>query len=639
MKINLSLSSKLFINNIFYAVPILVLIYLMFGSYNKELKFSQKEILGNNIQRSTMHLLHSIIKQNQYTPDMDSLYSAMKEDYLKYGAELLLDDASLTSRKRDAIRQANLEETYNKFKIGKVESAKVIKDLRELIIHTGDTSNLILDPDLDSYYLMDVTLIVAPQISDRLYSLRSMLNRYKENLAQPMTDEEKIQTAVMLSMVRESDWGRIYASTITAINEDKNFYGVNAVLQGAVKSELEKINRDYGNLYLILEAITKGDKAKTAQAITLTNEILSRTQEFYLLTNQTLTNILKTRNSAIIESRNKAMAIASAAILLALFVSIITSRNFRKGTFKIVTALGQLVNAVSVNAEASAKLTETSTSLSSVSSQQASAVQETVSSLYEINSMSEKNTASIEESTRKTLIGKDRALHGKQAIDRMASTIKNISDTNKKFFSEIQTSNEELRAIVSIISDIGDRTKVINDIVFQTRLLSFNASVEAARAGEHGKGFAVVAEEIGKLALISGNSAKEINDILMRATNQVESIIKNMSTRVESLTTQAQEELATGEQITLECVDSLNEIVANISDLSAMMSDVSLALTEQTKGYTEITKAIGQIDEGVHHGLGLSQETESSAVRLNNQVGELKLIASTIEREVLGKAN
>jgi methyl-accepting chemotaxis protein len=104
----------------------------------------------------------------------------------------------------------------------------------------------------------------------------------------------------------------------------------------------------------------------------------------------------------------------------------------------------------------------------------------------------------------------------------MATAFKEIAISNQEFFEEINASNEELRIIINIISDISEKTKVINDIVFQTRLLSFNASVEAARAGEHGKGFAVVAEEIGKLASVSGNSAKEINDILGHATTQVE---------------------------------------------------------------------------------------------------------------------
>ena len=68
----------------------------------------------------------------------------------------------------------------------------------------------------------------------------------------------------------------------------------------------------------------------------------------------------------------------------------------------------------------------------------------------------------------------------------------------------------------SIIQEIEDKTKAIDEIVFQTKLLSFNASVEAERAGEHGRGFSVVAQEVGNLAQLSGKSAAEINEILKR---------------------------------------------------------------------------------------------------------------------------
>lgn len=641
MKLNFSLSTKLFINNIFYAVPIVVLLYLMFNSYNKELLFSQKELLGNQIQRSTMELLHQVIKNKKYTPEMDASFEKIKKEFAEYESDLLLDNDSLTARKRDQLHKSTLLNTFEGFKTSKVETIKMIKDLRELIIHTGDTSNLILDPDLDSYYLMDVTLIVAPQIAERLYDLRSMLESYVQKVNEPLSEEEKIKTAVMLAMVKEADWGRIYASTTTAINEDKNFYGSEESLQKDVKNHLEKTQLEFSKLYTAMEAIAKGDKLQASNALKLTDELIVETQSFYLQTNETLTKILKVRVDAILKNRNNATSMGIAAILLALLVSIITSKNFKKGTQKIAEALGQLMGAITSNAHASEKLTESSNSLSSVSSQQASAVQETVSSLYEINSMSERNSESIRLSTRKSDEGKEQALYGKNAIYKMADTIKNISETNNRFFSEIQTSNDELRVIVKIISDISDRTRVINDIVFQTRLLSFNASVEAARAGEHGKGFAVVADEIGKLALISGNSAKEINEILGTATTQVETIIANMSSRVGALTEHAQAELASGEKITDECVSSLNDIVQNISELSAMMNEVSLAMNEQSKGYSEITKAISQIDQGINHGLGLSQETSESAQKLSGQVTELKRIVHTIEKEVLGveKAN
>jgi methyl-accepting chemotaxis protein len=636
MKFNFSLSTKLFINNIFYAVPIVVLIYLMHGSYSKELQFSQKELIGNDIQKSTMELLHLVVKNKTYSTEMDSRFSKMMSQFDMFEGDLLLDDASLADRKRAHIQKKMLLENFEGFKSGKVETGKMIKDLRELIIHTGDTSNLILDPDLDSYYMMDVTLIAAPQITERLYDVRKMLAGYVQTVSVAMSEEEKIQTAVILAMLKEADWGRIYASTTTAINEDKNFNGNDSSLQNETKNLLEKTQAEYVHFYTIMEDIAKGDKVKASSAFKMVENLIVDTQAFYVQANDTMYSVTNTRVMAVEANRNKAMTLGILAVLLAIVVSFITSKNFKTGTRKIADALSQLMGAVTVNAEASEKLTESSNSLSSVSSQQASAVQETVTSLYEINSMSERNSESIKVSTEKSDLGKEQAIMGKTAINKMASTIKNISETNNRFFNEIQTSNDELRVIVKIISDISDRTKVINDIVFQTRLLSFNASVEAARAGEHGKGFAVVAEEIGKLALISGNSAKEINDILGTATTQVETIISNMSTRVGALTEQAQIELASGEKITTECVDSLNDIVQNISELSEMMNDVSLAMAEQSKGYSEITKAINQIDEGIHYGLGLSQETSESAHKLNSQVSELRKIVKTIEKEVLG---
>ncbi len=97
---------------------------------------------------------------------------------------------------------------------------------------------------------------------------------------------------------------------------------------------------------------------------------------------------------------------------------------------------------------------------------------------------------------------------------------------------EISQANTKLQSIVSLIEEIRNKTKVINDIVFETRLLSFNASIEAARAGVHGKGFAVVAEEVGKLASMSGKAADEIRALLETSTQEVDRAVKQTSDRV-----------------------------------------------------------------------------------------------------------
>lgn len=91
----------------------------------------------------------------------------------------------------------------------------------------------------------------------------------------------------------------------------------------------------------------------------------------------------------------------------------------------------------------------------------------------------------------------------------------------------MKTSNAEVKELVGIINGISERTKVIDEIVFQTKLLSFNASVEAERAGEHGRGFAVVAQKVGNLAQMSGKAAQEISSILKQSIEKSVSVTSN----------------------------------------------------------------------------------------------------------------
>ena len=91
--------------------------------------------------------------------------------------------------------------------------------------------------------------------------------------------------------------------------------------------------------------------------------------------------------------------------------------------------------------------------------------------------------------------------------------------------TSISESTEDLDSINNSIRGI-QKTQVINDIVFQTQLLSFNASIEAAKAGVHGKGFSVVAEEVGKLAVLSGTAASEISEILKESSKTISTTMK-----------------------------------------------------------------------------------------------------------------
>jgi len=129
-------------------------------------------------------------------------------------------------------------------------------DIRTMITHMGDTSNLILDPDLDSYYLMDVTLLALPQTQDRL--AQAIQYGYQVLKNGTPTEEAKIKLAVYAAMLQDADLNRVTGSSQTAVNEDPNFYGRSATLQSRLPEGLTKYQQANAPFIKMMRSIANG---------------------------------------------------------------------------------------------------------------------------------------------------------------------------------------------------------------------------------------------------------------------------------------------------------------------------------------------------------------------------------------------
>ena len=119
-----------------------------------------------------------------------------------------------------------------------------------------------------------------------------------------------------------------------------------------------------------------------------------------------------------------------------------------------------------------------------------------------------------------------------------------VSDTNN-LHKEIEVENEVVNSLVSKSKDIAQVINIIQEIAFQTNILSLNAAVEAATAGEAGRGFAVVAAEVRNLANRSADAAKQIKDVvnsiqsetgkIKDSSENVASVVNETKTRINSL--------------------------------------------------------------------------------------------------------
>lgn len=327
------------------------------------------------------------------------------------------------------------------------------------------------------------------------------------------------------------------------------------------------------------------------------------------------------------------ISISVISILLSLSLAFIILRSVNRSIDQVISNLRE--SSLQVTA-ASHQIASSSEELSQAATEQASSLEETSSAIEEMSSMIKKNADSAKDTTDLARVCNENALKGKEVMQEMDCAMQQIDKSNIDIMATVNESNVKISDIVKVISEIGNKTKVINDIVFQTKLLSFNASVEAARAGEHGKGFAVVAEEVGNLAQMSGNAAKEITTMLDSSIEKVEGIVRESKNSVETLVQVGKAKVERGLAVTKECGQVLDQIVSNVSKVNDMSQLISTACEEQAKGINEITKAVNQLEQVTQTNAASSEEAASSSEELSAQANNMQSVVQSLIETIKG---
>ncbi len=230
-----------------------------------------------------------------------------------------------------------------------------------------------------------------------------------------------------------------------------------------------------------------------------------------------------------------------------------------------------------------------------------------------LNTNSNSTAASLEETAAalEEITGNIRG--NTQNIAQMATNANELTSSSTKgqeLATQTTTAMDEINEQVTAINDaIG----VIDQIAFQTNILSLNAAVEAATAGEAGKGFAVVAQEVRNLASRSAEAAKEIKDLVETATtkaNQGKTIADSM----------------------IEGYESLNN---NISNTIKLIEGVESASKEQLGGIEQINDAINQLDQQTQENVSVTNIVHEIA----EETGEISalIVRNANEKEFFGK--
>ena len=242
--------------------------------------------------------------------------------------------------------------------------------------------------------------------------------------------------------------------------------------------------------------------------------------------------------------------------------------------------------------KSSSTMSNSMNNLATKANEQAASLEQTAAALEEITSITRNNT---QNATKMGELG--------QIVKKSVQTGEELASKTALSMDEI---NEKVKAINSAIT-------VIDQIAFQTNILSLNAAVEAATAGEAGKGFAVVAQEVRNLASRSAEAAREIKAIVENATNKANN----------------------GKNIANNMIAGYRELSENISHTTNIIKDIQLASKQQLNGIEQINDAINLLDKQTQQNATVANESHEAAI-ITDEISKL-IVSNANAKEFEGK--
>ena len=240
----------------------------------------------------------------------------------------------------------------------------------------------------------------------------------------------------------------------------------------------------------------------------------------------------------------------------------------------------------------SQELLENVNTLNQSSNSAAASLEETAAALEEITSTVISNANNVE------------------LMTRFSSEVSNSAKKGQQLANQTTNAMDEIN---NQVNRINEAIAVIDQIAFQTNILSLNAAVEAATAGEAGKGFAVVAQEVRNLASRSAEAAKEIKNI------------------VENATSKANE----GKNISFEMIQGYTELLENIEKQTQTINEIATASKEQQAGISQINDAVTGLDQQTQQNANIASDTKTIAINADNIAK--KIVSDSHNKQFVGK--
>ena len=632
---------KIALIGLVFTFPLALTMYYLLEEKNYKIDFAQSELHGDEYLRPVTDLLASVLSHDSLSRRQAAGDATVQADLARVEARIAAELKELTAvdgrlspllhtdarQMKDLGRGSStpiaIHETWDRIAAGAdrksddASHAKLVADIRTLITHVGDSSKLILDPDLDTYYTMDALLLKEPEILDRVGKLGDEVTAILKRKTIAVDEREDLAGAV--TPLRSAIDG-LTQDMETAVAETANF-SRHARLRGAA---MPMVGEVVSNMRALLDlTVAKAirpqvidyDPADYVKAVQATAEASTRLWQVLLDEED---QMLQIRMDGDLRRRATALIATALAVLLSILVAFLvlqtvtgpvrqaveitnqiargeipdkfewTHSNDEMGVLltsvqsmlqflDLKTTMRTLQNSAAMLTEAQNDMERHSTEAEQQITRQAAALHETQATAQEIKQTSQLASQKAEAVLKVAEMADTVGRTGESAIEHSLGGLTDI----RAQFQEVARCIRELNERTS---QIGGITQTVKDLADQSNMLALNAAIEAVRSGEHGKGFAVVAREIRSLADQSIQATNRVHDIL-DGTNQA------IRTAV-SITETGGQRMEGGLLQVKESGESLHELSKIVRDSSQGVRQIAAAVSQQNAGISQIFTAV-----------------------------------------------
>jgi methyl-accepting chemotaxis protein len=248
---------------------------------------------------------------------------------------------------------------------------------------------------------------------------------------------------------------------------------------------------------------------------------------------------------------------------------------------RLTGIVGEVQHGSEAVSSAAQQIAKGNDDLSQRTQEQASSLEETAASMEEMTSTVKQNAENASYANQLASGAREQAERGGEVAAQAVAAMDEINASSRK---------------------IADIVGLIDEIAFQTNLLSLNAAVEAARAGEQGRGFAVVASEVRSLSQRSAAAAKEIKGLINESVQRVQA----------------------GSALVDQSGAALTGIVESVKKVTDIVAEIAAASPEQSAGIDQVNRAVMQMDEVTQQNAALVEEAAAAARAMQEQALELQ---------------